>query len=218
MITLKKFLVLASSSALAVPVLADQYYDGRPDDPNFLSESSWATFSGTVTEAEQNAFTLDYSNGEISVTLNDLEQNQDAYAFKEGHEVTVTGKIDKTFFDNSILNASTVYIEALNTTLFSDAMDAQDRIALKDSNYADLQNDTVTFIGWVTQTNELMDTVTVDVGDELVEIHLDNLGYDPFAEDGLINIDEGSRVKVTTSIQDAIHKDYTFDAINLVVL
>jgi len=217
MIKIQK-LAFACSLLFSVSILADSYnLNERPSDPSYLSDSSWATFSGSITDTEQNFFTLDYGNGEITVSLNELDNNK-AYSFKEGHTVTVTGQIDKTFFDNAILNASTVYIDVLNTTLFSNSMDANDRIAFTNSRYAELQDDVVTLIGWVEQTDELMDSITLDIGEQTVEVNLDSLSFDPFAEGGLIQLDKGDRVKVTTSIDEAVLSDYRFEAKSLIVL
>jgi len=208
-----------STLAISPTIMANSYdVNERQTSPQNMRDSSWATFSGEITKIDDNFFTMDYGDGNVTVSVGDMEFNKDAYSFGEGSNVTVTGKIDKTFFDQAMLNASTIYVASLNTTLFSSAMDTPDRIAYENSKLSPLGDDTVTLIGWVEDINALMNRISIDIGEQTVEVNLEMLGYDPLSDEGAVKLDVGNRVKVTTTIEEAILKDYKFDAKTLVVL
>ncbi|HMB69874.1 MAG TPA: hypothetical protein VKU85_11200, partial [bacterium] len=115
--------IIAMSGALALatvaPVLAgDKNPYAQPDD-------SWISLSGTVTDARADSFRLDYGDGVITVEMDDWDSYGDAYGLMDGDNVTVYGAIDDDLFETTTIEASSVYVESLNTYFYASAADEE---------------------------------------------------------------------------------------------
>ncbi|HSO22154.1 MAG TPA: hypothetical protein VLT81_04555, partial [Chondromyces sp.] len=96
---------------VAVPAMAEDPYV-EPDD-------SWISLSGTVKAVTADAFTLDYGKGMITVEMDDGDRDADGYKLIEGDKVTVNGVIDDGLFETRTIEASSVYVEKLDTYFYA---------------------------------------------------------------------------------------------------
>lgn len=177
-------LMLAASLFVASPALAQDPYD-KPDD-------TWVTLSGTVTEVAPDAFGLAYGDGAVTVEMDDWDNDADAFALLTGDRVTVTGKVDDDFFEATTVEASSVYVEKLNTYFYASAAD-------EEGGYVAITTPitpaSITVQGTVTAVEG--EDFVVDSGLREIRVATDGLAYDPLDDEGFQQIDVGDRVSVT---------------------
>jgi len=165
--------------ALATPALATNPYT-QPD-------GTWISVSGTVLDARDNAFTLDYGEGAVAVEMDDWSLDADGAALVDGDKVTVYGKVDDDFAEFTTIEASSVYIESLGRYFYASAADEE---SLRFSIVTPIVVGDVELVGTVSSvgTDEFTvnygaDNITVDTS-ELINNPLDNKGVRKISEGG----------------------------------
>ena len=94
-------------------------------DPEDQPDGSWISMSGTVTAPTASAFTLDYGEGMVLVEVDDWDHYGEAAGLLDGDEVTVTGRVDDDLYESTSIEASSVYVEDLNTYFYASAADEE---------------------------------------------------------------------------------------------
>lgn len=161
-------------------------------DPFSKPDDTWISIDGTVTSVGPDSFWLDYGDGTIVVEMDDRDREAEAYQLIDGDKVTVNGVIDDDFFESRTIEASSVFVEKLNTYFFASAVDEEDRIA---SVIAPVTPSRSSIRGTVTDID--INEFTLDTGPRQVSVEIDELGYNPLDDEGYLNIDVGDRVSVT---------------------
>lgn len=184
--TISKSLLAAFGIALllGLPAAADQNPYTQPDD-------TWISLSGTVESVTADAFTLDYGDGIVTVEMDDGDRDADAYALMEGDKVTVTGKVDDDFYETTTIEASSVYVENIDTYFYASAADEED-------NFVTLTTPIVPSETVVqgTVTDVAINEFTIDTGLRKLTVEVDEMPYDPLDDEGYQKIEVGDRVSV----------------------
>ncbi|MDX1630768.1 MAG: hypothetical protein R3234_02815 [Thermoanaerobaculia bacterium] len=180
--------LLALGALLAAPTTAEDPYT-EPDD-------TWISISGTVDEVNPDTFLLDYGDGLITVEMDDGDRDADAYKLLEGDEVTVNGMIDDDFFETTTIEASSVYVDKLNTYFYASVVDEEDAFV---TITTPIVPGALTIQGTVTEIAGEEEFV-VDTGLRRVLVETDALGYDPLDDEGYQRIEVGDEVSVTGEI------------------
>jgi len=89
------------------------------ESPYAKADGSWITVTGEVDAVAADSFTLDYGEGAVTVEMDDGDRDADGYKLIRGDEVTVTGRIDRDFFETTSIEASSVYVKNIGTTFFT---------------------------------------------------------------------------------------------------
>ncbi|MDQ8204894.1 NirD/YgiW/YdeI family stress tolerance protein [Pelagicoccus sp. SDUM812003] len=155
-------------------------------------DNSWISVSGSVTKAYVDSFRLDYGEGVIEVEMDDGDYDMDGLKIYEGDQVTVTGKIDDDMFEKRTIEASSVYVEDLNTYFYASARDEEDYPYIAMTNAADPYQTIVQ--GTVSSKSD--EEFTIDTGSRLITVETDEMGYNPLDDEGLQRIEVGDRVSV----------------------
>lgn len=82
-------LSLLASALIAAPAMAQM--------PKLQPDDTYVSISGTVLAAEDDEFTLNYGNGQISVEMDDLGWQGNQPDLITGDEVTVYGRVEQHF-------------------------------------------------------------------------------------------------------------------------
>lgn len=185
--TSMKLAALLAGAAMLTINLNAQNPETAPDD-------TWLTVSGTVTSVAPQAFGLDYGDGILTVEMDDWDADSDAFKVMTGDRVTVSGIVDDDLFEARTLEASTVYVQDMNTTFYASPADEEDSFMLID--YSDpIELSEMSLQGTVTDVDD--EEFTLMVGNAPVNVEVEELAYDPLDDEGYQQIDIGDRVSVT---------------------
>lgn len=196
------WLALAATAALvaAAPV-------GAQDDPYMAENDSWIDLDGTVSQVFADGFTLDYGEGIVTVEMDDGDRDADGYKLMEGDKVSVTGRIDDNVFENTSIEASSVYVENLGTYFYASPMDEEDTIVTIASPVEVSQT---TLQGVVTAVSD--EEFVLNRGLTEVTISVENMPYDPLDDEGYQQLDVGDVVTVSGEIDDDFFGGREFEA------
>ncbi|NGX16471.1 hypothetical protein [Wenzhouxiangella sp. XN24] len=181
-------LVFLAGALLSFPLAAQDPY-AAPDD-------SWISISGEVETVSPDVFTLDYGDGMITVEMDDGDRDADAYKLLKGDKVTVYGVIDDDLFETRSIEASSVYVENLNTYFFASAVDEEDMFVTFTTPIVVSE-----LIVQGTVTNVGFDQFSIDTGTREITVETDDLAYNPLDDEGYQQISEGDVVRVTGEIE-----------------
>lgn len=195
-------LAVSASIALAAPVAAQDPYS-RPDD-------SWISLSGTVGNPTADSFTLDYGDGVITVEMDDWDSYGDAYGLMDGDRVTVYGDIDENLFTMTTIEASSVYVEGLNTYFYASSADEEEAYTWIMSTPIVIGE--VTLRGTVTDLDAEAQEFILDTGGQVLTIDTAFLSYNPLDDVGYQQIDVGDRVSVSGRMDRAFYDDRVMEA------
>jgi len=182
----------AAASVLALPATAV-----NAQEVSTAADNEWISLTGTVTEVSSTDFTLDYNGNDIEVVTSD-SQWFSGNALNRGDRVTVTGLLDRGFYDNRELDARSVYMID-QESLFSDpAAEAEGYYSgyLGDVPEGD---EMLTVTGRVTEIDG--ELFTLDTGGQTYQVDVVTLAEnpldDPLTDDNEGRVEVGERVVVT---------------------
>jgi uncharacterized protein YdeI (BOF family) len=190
---------------VAVPAMAEDPYM-EPDD-------SWISLSGTVTAVTPDAFTLDYGKGMITVEMDDGDRDADAYKLIEGDKVTVNGIIDDDLFETRTIEASSVYVEKLDTYFYASAADEEDTFV---TYWSPVVVSRTVVQGTVTEVND--EEFVLNTGARTVTVEVEEMPYNPLDDEGYQKVDVGDRVSVTGTMDYDLFEGRELVADSLVIL
>lgn len=182
--------------------------------PYQQQEGTWITISGTVETVLADSFTLDYGEGVITVEMDDGDRDADAYKLMKGDEVTVTGNIDKDFYDLTTIEAGSVYVKNLNTYFYASSVDEEDTYL---TTYwpAIITTQTVA-TGTVTSVKD--EEFTLDTGPRRLTVEVEEMAYNPLDDEGYQRIEVGDVVSVTGTLDSDLFEDRELVAQSIVTL
>lgn len=185
-----------------------------PDDPG---DGSKVALKGTVVALREGSFILNHGDGTISVEVDNWEQQDNADAIREGHHVTVRGTVDNDFWHRRLVEADSVYVEELQTTLTSpspaDEEEARNQRLV--SSYGPIPND-IEVAGTVTSTRG--DKFTIDNDQRRITVDTSFLENDPMDDSGYQQIDVGDFVRVSGDIGERTMDERVIAAKSLIVI
>ncbi|MDX1695428.1 MAG: hypothetical protein R3208_16820, partial [Ketobacteraceae bacterium] len=158
-------IALIGALFLSGQVTADQ------PNPYLMPDDTWITISGTVDTVSADSFTLDYGDGAVIVEFDDGDRDADAYKFIDGDKVTVSGKIDDGLFEATTIEASSVFVESINTTFFASPVDEESVQTLVTAVSIPVIPAATTLQGKVTKVKD--DSFQIDTGDKKVMVSVE---------------------------------------------
>jgi len=186
------------------------------EDPMTEPDDSWISVSGTVESVTNDAFVLDYGEGVMTVEMDDGDRDADGYKLVSGDKVTVNGRIDDDLFEARTLEASSVYVENIDTYFYASAFDDE---AINDV-IVTVQRPVVisatTVQGRVTEVSS--DEFVVDTGLRKVRVEVEETAYNPLDDEGYQKIEVGDRVSVTGQIDDDLFEGRELVADSVITL
>lgn len=175
------------TSILAVTALAATAF---AQDPYTQPDGSYVSLSGTVTTATPDSFILDYGEGLVTVEMDDWDWYADGYGIMENDDVTVYGFVDDDFYETTSIEASSVFVEDIDTYFYASGAD-EESTSLQSSTFYDYD---YVVTGTVTSTDGR--EFTINTGDRKTTVDTWQLGYNPLDDEGYLKLDKGDRVTV----------------------
>lgn len=185
-------------------------------DPINEPDQSWVSISGTVTSSGDESFKLDYGDGILTVEMDDWDVYGEAYSVVDGDKVTVYGRVDDSLYEQEKIEASSVYIEDLNTYFYASSADEEEMGSWVVTPV--VEPGEVTYIGKVESVNDSKDTFTIDTGATTLSVDTSLMLYDPLDDQGFQQIDKGDRVSVTGMIDNDFFDQGLLEADTIVTL
>lgn len=176
-------------SLISVSVLG-MTLNAAAESPYTQYDDSYISLSGTVVSAVDDSFSLDYGEGIVTVEMDDWDWYSEGYKILEGDEVTVYGYVDDDLYETTKVEASSVYVDNLNTYFYASGTDEETIDAISTTWY----DYDYTITGTVTSVSGR--EFTIDSGIQELTVDTWQLGYNPMDNQGYISIDEGDRVTV----------------------
>ncbi|MDZ7791443.1 MAG: NirD/YgiW/YdeI family stress tolerance protein [Xanthomonadales bacterium] len=164
------------------------------EDPESKPDDTWISLSGSVASAQSDQFMLDYGEGEITVEMDDWDSYGDAWPLEEGDEVTVYGEVDDALYEEDKIEASSVYVDGLDTFFYASAADEEEIGEWSLDTNAEFGD--LTYIGTVETVSPVTDSFTIDTGAQELTVFTGRLLYDPLDDEGFQKIEPGDRVSV----------------------
>jgi uncharacterized protein YdeI (BOF family) len=209
--TLRVAVALASGLAAGAALAADDAVN-----PRMQPDGSWVSIGGTVTSAGTQSFMLDYGDGMITVEMDDWDAWGDAWPISSGDQVTVYGAVDDDLYEAATIEASSVYVENLNTYFYASAADEE----AFDAFYmmSPVEVGSMTLVGTVEEVSPEVGEFVIDSETRQVSVDVDPLLYDPLDDQGFQQIEVGDRVSVTGIVDYEMLDGHEFDATQVVTL
>ena len=183
------------------------------DDPYQQADNTWISISGTISSVAPDAFVLDYGESTITVEMDDGDRDADAYKLLEGDKVTVNGMVDDDLFETTTIEASSVYVQKLDTYFYASAVDEEDRwVAVVDPVVVAR----TILQGTVTGVDD--EEFTLASGGRMITVEVDEMSYNPLDDTGYQRIEVGDRVSVTGEMDYDFLEGREFVADSIVTL
>ena len=93
------------------------------------ADGSLLTVSGTVAATAPDWFRLRAGDEELTVEMDDWDWYQEGRSLKVGDQVTVTGRVDKGLWEQSKIEASSVFVHNLGVSFLANGADEEERTA-----------------------------------------------------------------------------------------
>jgi uncharacterized protein YdeI (BOF family) len=209
--TLRLAVALASGLTAGAAVAAQDDVN-----PRMQPDGSWVSIGGTVTSAGTDAFMLDYGDGMITVEMDDWDAWGDAWPISAGDQVTVYGAVDDEIYEAATIEASSVYVENLNTYFYASAADEE----AFDAFYlmSPVEVGPMTLVGTVEKVMPAQGAFVVDSDLREMTVDVDPLLYDPLDDQGFQQIEVGDRVSVTGVVDYEVLDGHELEATQVVTL
>lgn len=183
-LAISSVLVAAPTAALAA------------EKPPYLKpDGSWITLSGTVTSTAAETFTLDYGGGLATVEMDDWDWFDEDAEILSGDKVTVYGEVDDDTFENTKIEASSVYVENLGTYFFASAKDEENFNDLDVTPTVPIDVGDLTITGTIESVDGR--EFTIDSASQQMKVDTTFLPYNPMDDEGYQQLEKGDFVTVT---------------------
>jgi uncharacterized protein YdeI (BOF family) len=173
-------------------------------------DATWVALTGTVVDAQEDRFLLDYGEDVITVEMDDWDAWGDAVGLLPNDEVVVYGRIDDDFFERRTIEAGSVYVRDLGTYFYANAVDEEDvpMVAVVDFEPRIELSGVVTSV----RGREL----ELDTGAGVVDVSTRTMPYDPLDDEGFQQVDVGDRVRVSGELGRDLFDDLALMAQTIV--
>jgi uncharacterized protein YdeI (BOF family) len=177
---------------------------------------SWITVSGTVKAATGSTFSIDYAGRSLLVEMDDWDWYAEARPIQKGQKVVVTGRIDDDLFQRRTIEASSVYVESLDTYFYASSADEENRFYPYGQVYDYRSGNFVALTGRVDSVGRK--EFVLDTGAGNVVIDTAKMRDNPLDREGPRQVGKGDRVSVTGRIDEGLFERREVNATTVVVL
>lgn len=182
------------------------------EEAQLAPNGSWVSLTGTVVETDDDAFTLDYGDGRITVEMDDWDWVPEARHLMIDDHVVVYGFIDDDFLERRTVEASSVYVRDLGTQFYASGVDEED---IPTVTVMEIEP-RVELTGTVTEVSG--DELTLDTGGGELTVDTAAMRYDPLDQEGYQQVSAGDRVRVTGELTTGLFDDRDLVADTIVTL
>ncbi len=193
------FAAAATPLAIAQQVAPPAAENAAAPMPFAQPDNSWITISGTVMSPTEQTFLLDYGGGQIIVEMDDWNGWSEAMNLTEGHEVTVTGRVDDDLLETASIEASAVIDRVTDQHFFASEADEEDLVDWFATESAAAGQTTMR--GAVKSVSVEEGEFILDNGVFEVQVDIGKLDANPLDADGALQISAGDIVTVSGVVE-----------------
>lgn len=186
----------------------------QTQSPYLQPDDTWISLSGTIESVQEDSFLLDYGRASVIVEMDDGDRDADAYKLLPGDSVVVNGLIDDDFFEMTTVEASSVYVESINTYFYASAMD-EESVTFFDpivTVTGPIVEGDAMIQGTITAVEPLEEELVLNTGDRLMIVEVDDLGYDALDNEGYLQLDVGDEVTISGTMTEEMFENRLFEA------
>jgi uncharacterized protein YdeI (BOF family) len=201
--TIRMILALTTAAATALPMgaMAESYPTTTTGTDQAEVQTTevgrMVTLSGVIKDVTDDTFTLDYGPNTITVEMDGYDWYSQNPLLK-GDVVVVRGLMDEDFFNERRVEASSVFVDSLNTYFYADPTDDEAETTSYTGNIAGklfANENSVSVVGVITQLETRTD-FEIDVGMKKIQVDASKL-------DTMPPLEIGDRVNVEGKMEDA---------------
>lgn len=179
------------------------------------SDGTWIRVSGRATEAGPDNFMLDYEGGKAFVEIANPDWHFDNTEILDGDHVTVFGKVDNETYEATSIKAQSVYVEDLETYLFGDPPSGEgDNLDMKPNTPASVGDVSIT--GTIKSIEDK--TLMLEFGNQLMEVDISRLDYNPLDERGFQQLKQGDVVTVVGDMKKSSLEERKLSADSVITM
>ncbi|MDT8449863.1 MAG: hypothetical protein RQ847_06780 [Wenzhouxiangellaceae bacterium] len=206
----------ALNTAIAAALTAMGASAVAQPNPATLEDDTWLSLNGTVTSVSDTTFRLDYGDGIVTVEMDDWDNYGEAFVLADGDNVTVFGEVDDDLYEKTKIEASSVYVEDLNSYFYASSADEEEigEWAIE----LDPEVGDITYIGTVESVDPLAEEFTIDTGATELTVDSSPLLYNPLDDEGFQQIEKGDRVSVNGVVDSDFFEGSELKADSIVTL
>jgi hypothetical protein len=171
---------------------------GAAREPATLPDEGWLSVTGTIAATGDDAFTLDYGQGVVTVETDHWDWRPGAPP-EPGERVTVYGEVGDDLFDTGELTAEDVLVR--DRGAFYERGEAAPYVTPSILPPVASEGSWLSIAGEVTEIDDPW--FTLDTGHGPLRVDTRGLGYDPFDDVGIQRLDVGDRVAVSGALDRA---------------
>lgn len=202
-------LSLLASALIAAPAMAQM--------PKLQPDDTYVSISGTVLAAEDDEFTLNYGNGQISVEMDDMGWQGNQPDLITGDEVTVYGRVEQHFFVDASIEADSVFINDPATYYYSSPSNDMTTFTVMDVTPV-----TPVVVGDLVLTGTVKSVkdrqFTINTGDLEFTVDTSGMKNNPLDSEGRQKVETGDTVSVAGNLGSGAIGDRKLNAESIVVL
>lgn len=171
-------------------------------------KETWIGVNGTVTDPKPKKFMLDYGKGKLTVEMDGWKWYTQNYKKMTGDKVTVYGRLNETFIQGKVIDATSVYDKKMGKYFFGRSKrEAMEYRYLGDPVFDYWSKGEPTGVGGVTIQGTVTSvngkTFTIDTGKKKLTIDTSSMPNDPLDKHGYQAITKGDYLSVTGNISEA---------------
>ncbi len=182
-------------------------------NPQSAPDGAFITITGTVTSADPAFFNLDYGSGIVTVEMDGLDGRVTGHLIRQNDQVTVRGRIDNDLFEATTIEAASVRLSRIGTTIIANAQDEEGGMPL-DTAYMDEYPFSVA--GKVIGKSGRL--ILIENGEQALKIDTSAMEENPIDDIGLTQVDIGDRIMVSGEVTQAWWEERTLVAESILEL
>lgn len=173
----------------------------------------WVIVRGKVSHAAPDYFILDKGYKKVLVEMDDWDWFKEGYKILKGDRVIVQGKIDHDFLERRKIEASSVYVQGLNTYYYASSDDEEtepyhhhyffETYEIPDEIKYD-------FTGTISRIDDR--EFVLNTGLREVSVDTEDMKYNPMDDKGLTQLKVGDAVRVYGDIENNFFTDDVLNA------
>lgn len=175
-------------------------------------DDTFISLRGTIVDARDDSFSLDYGTGTILVEMDDFRFDPDGRPLLENDQVIVYGYVDDDFYESRSIEASSVYVKNLGTQFYANGVDEEDFPVVSVQEYSPR----IEMTGEVRQIDGR--EFQLDTAAGIISVDTQPMYYNPLDDEGFQKLQAGDRVRVSGRLDHELFDGLTLDAEYIVSL
>ncbi len=168
--------------------------------------NTFISLSGTVEQARDDSFDLDYGEGVVLVEMDDFDFYPEGRSLLEDDQVMVYGYVDDELYETRSIEAQSVFVKNLGTQFYASGVDEEDFPAVGVLDFSPR----LELTGTIAEVRGVI--FELEAGSVKLDVDTSNMLYDPLDDEGYQKLEVGDRVRVMGILEDKLFNDLKLEA------